>query len=176
MPAVWNRPFPFGDQLRDYVFHSREHIANCSRPENGHEQTIWNMDECCKKRCLRVNIRAIPQFLSLVSALFKCDGHGENGTEKIQHIREKSVVYEGRYLLYSSAYELRKSFIVTQLVEEVMTANYDKLSSWEGRVEVSGTLIGPIRSTKPTQKIETVYLAILFSQEQERFRRRCSVD
>jgi len=34
------KPLPFCDQLGDYIFHSREHIANGSRPKNGHEQTV----------------------------------------------------------------------------------------------------------------------------------------
>lgn len=69
--------------------------------------------------------------------------------------REKPVMNEGGYLLYRSANKLREPLIVAQLLEEAMTADYDQLSP---------------------EEVQTVYFTILFSQEEQGFRRRGSVD
>ena len=44
------------------------------------------------------------------------------------NVREKPVVYESGYLLYSSTDQLWEPFIVAQLSEEAMAADYDHLS------------------------------------------------
>jgi hypothetical protein len=48
-------------------------------------------------------------------------------------IREQPVMHEGGYLLYSPANKLGEPFVVAQLAEEVVTADYDELSSWKKR-------------------------------------------
>lgn len=44
-------------------------------------------------------------------------------------IREESIMDDGAYFLYSPADELGEAFVVTQLVEEVIAADENDLSS-----------------------------------------------
>ena len=48
---------------------------------------------------------------------------------RVLDVREESVMYNGGYLLYGPSDELRKAFVVTQFVEEVVAVDNDNLSS-----------------------------------------------
>lgn len=75
-----------------------------------------------------MDVRAIPQFLSVVSALVEVNGCSRVGRRTCD-IREKAIMHECGYLPHTPRGNLGEALVITQLIEEVMTVDDDELST-----------------------------------------------
>jgi hypothetical protein len=84
------------------------------------------------------------------------------------NIREKPVMYESGYLFYSPTDKLWEPFVIAQLIEEVTAANNAELSPFSDISEDPMTMMMMTTIfSKRTEEIQTIYFAILLSQEHQ---------